>query len=308
MLNLNHLYLFFRVAEQQHFTRAAEELFISQPAVSKQVRELERSLGLALFESNARRKVQLTPAGQTIYEYAARVFGLVENIEQVVDDIKGLRQGRLAVGASTTIGIYILPPLLGRYKAAYPHIDLFLDIANNEQIQHKVITRQLELGLVEGSVSGSELSALEWQADELVLICAPNHPLQQRAAKEALTIKEVLAYPLILREAGSGTRDVLEKALTGHQLAWNLGMELGSTEAIKQVVAAGLGISFVSYNTIELEETSGRLVRLPISDLQLKRTLWLVYRPDRHFSPAGQAFLKELQFSLPGATFSEYPH
>ncbi|MDB5082236.1 MAG: hypothetical protein JWP00_4160 [Chloroflexi bacterium] len=304
MLNLNHLYLFFRVAEQQHFTRAAEELFISQPAVSKQVRELERSLGLALFESNARRKVQLTPAGQTIYDYAARIFGLVDDIERAVDDIKGLRKGRLAVGASTTIGIYILPPLLGRYKASYPHIDLFLDIANNEQIQHKVITRQLELGLVEGFVSGEELSALEWQADELVLICAANHPLCRKAAEGQLTSKEVLAYPLILREEGSGTRDVLEKALTDNHLDWTLGMELGSTEAIKQVVAAGLGISFVSYNTIELELTTGRLARLPISDLQLRRTLWLVFRPDRHFSPAGQAFLKELQVSLLGATIT----
>lgn len=304
MLNLNHLYLFFRVAEQQHFTRAAEELFISQPAVSKQVRELERSLGLTLFESNARRKVQLTPAGQTIYEHAARVFGLVEDIERVVDDIKGLRQGRLAVGASTTIGIYILPPYLGRYKAAYPRIDLFLDIGNNEQIQHKVVTRQLELGLVEGFVSGSELSTLEWQADELVLICAPDHPLQRLAAERPLTIRDALAYPLILREEGSGTRDVLEKALLDHKLNWNLGMELGSTEAIKRVVAAGLGVAFVSYNTIELEEVSGRLVRLPISDLTVNRTLWLVYRPDRHFSPAGQAFLKELQVSLPGATIT----
>lgn len=302
MLNLNHLYLFFRVAEQQHFTRAAEELFISQPAVSKQVRELEQSLGLALFESNARRKVQLTPAGQTIYEHAARVFGLVEDMERVVDDIKGLRQGRLAVGASTTIGIYILPPLLGRYNAAYPHIDLFLDIANNEQIQHKVVTRQLELGLVEGFVSGSELSALEWQSDELVLICAPDHPLCQKAAESSLTIKEVLTYPLILREEGSGTRDVLEKALLDYKLSWNLGMELGSTEAIKRVVAAGVGISFVSYNTIELEEAAGKLVRLPVSDLELKRILWLVYRPDRHFSPAGLAFLQELQVLLPGAT------
>ncbi len=291
MLNLNHLYLFYKVAGQQHFTRAAEELFISQPAVSRQVKELERELGLALFEANARKKVQLTWAGQVIYEYATHLFSLVRDIEQTVDDIKGVRQGRLAIGATTTVGTYIVPKLLGRYKADYPEIELFLDIGNNEQILRRVIDRHLELGMVEGFVTGEELTSVAWQSDELVLIAAPNHPI---ARQEKITLAEALAHPLIFRELGSGTREVLEKALAQRGLSTRPALELGSTEAIKQVVAAGLGLSFVSNNTIELEEATSRLVRLSLIDFQLQRTLWLVYRPDRRFSPAAQAFLAAL--------------
>lgn len=298
MIDLHRLYIFYRVAEQQHFTRAAEELFISQPAVSKQVRELEREIGLPLFETNARKKVQLTPAGQLVYQYAARVFKLVDELEQATDDLKGLRRGRLAVGSTTTIGTYLLPPVLGRYKAAYPQIDLFLDIGNHEQIQHKVGSGQLELGLVEGFVAGPELAAVPWQSDELVLIAAPDHPLSLRYQQgQELQLSEALTYPLFMREAGSGTREVLEKALHNRGLTERATLEIGSTEAIKKLVIAGLGLSFVSKSTIGLEEQVGLLVRLPLVDLKVERTLWLVHRKDRHFSPAAKALLDLLELS-----------
>lgn len=298
MININHFYLFYRVAEQQHFTRAAEELFISQPAVSKQVKELERELGLTLFEANTHRKVQLTAVGQTLFEYAARIFGLVGEVEQVISDIKGLRQGRLTIGATTTIGIYMLPTLLGQFKAAYELIELFLDIRNNEQIQQKVINHQLELGLVEGFVSAEELVAVEWRKDELVLIASPDHKLNTLSKIRPLTLVDALNYPLILREEGSGTRDVLEKGLKDRPEKWHLSMELGSTEAIKRAVAAGLGISFISNAAIELEVEMARLVRLPLCDFKLNRTLWLIHRPNHHFSPAAQAFLNLMGFTL----------
>ncbi|OJV95366.1 MAG: hypothetical protein BGO39_25365 [Chloroflexi bacterium 54-19] len=290
-MNTNHLYLFYRVAEQQHFTRAAEELFISQPAVSKQVKELEKELGVTLFEANTRRKVQLTEVGQILYDYATQIFGQVEEVEQVINEIKGLRRGRLAIGATTTIGIYLLPALLAQFKTSYPLIDLFLDIENNEQIQQKVLSHQLELGLVEGFVEHKELVAVDWKPDELVPIAAPHHNLTMQSQREPLTLAQVLAYPLILREKGSGTRDVLEKALANRPEKWQMHMELGSTEAIKRAVSAGLGISFVSNSTIELEELTGRLVGLPISDFKLKRILCLIHRPNHHFSPAAQALL-----------------
>lgn len=294
-MNLNHLYIFYQVARQGHFTRAAGRLFISQPAVSKQVKELERELGLPLFEANTHKQVKLTAVGQTVFEYAGRIFGLVEEVEQVVDDLKGLRQGRLAVGATTTVGMYILPEVLGRYKTRYPGLEFFLDIANNEQIQQKVVAGRLELGLVEGFVEGPELAALTWQTDDIALIAAPLHPLASRTRQgEPVTLAEASRYDLFVREAGSGTREVTERALEDHGLKWRPAMELGSTEAIKKMVAAGLGLAFVSCHTLTLEEKVGALVRVPLADFSLQRTLWLVYRPGCHFSPAAQALLEML--------------
>jgi len=294
-MNFNHLLIFQKVAEHRHFTRAAEDLYISQPAVSKQIRELEKSLGLSLF-SQIGRKIYLTEAGEILYDYARRIFALTDEVETHLAEMRDLERGRLALGASTTIGIYLLPEVLGQYRACYPRIELSLDIANADLIQSHLLNNLVELALVEGSVTHPELTSEVWQADELVLIAAPESPLAQQ---EALSLHDILEAPFLVREQGSGTREAFEAALTERNLPpVTPFMELGSTEAIKKAVAAGLGISFVSTHTIQLEVAAGLLHIVPLRDFQLVRQLYIAYPRQRRLSRASRAFLALLQRNL----------
>lgn len=296
-MNFNQLLIFHKVAELRHFTRAAEALFISQPAVSKQVHQLEKAVKQPLFTRTGQ-KVYLTEAGKLLYEYTDRIFALAAEAESALGEMQRLERGRLMLGASTTIGTYLLPELLGRYKAQYPGIDLVVDIANTEEIQNKLLAHRLEVGLVEGSVTHPELFEKVWRQDELVLI-ASAHSVQ--TTEEQPTIHQFLAEhpPFILREQGSGTRSVLEKALAAqgvdpiHPI-----MELGSAEAIKRVVAAGLGVSFVSEHTIQLEVASGRLRRVPLKGFVVQRPLSIVWIKGKRLSKAAQVFLQLIE-SMP---------
>ncbi len=290
-MNFNQLLIFHKVAEKLHFTRAAEELFISQPAVSKQIAELEKQLGQPLF-IQVGRKIHLTEAGQILYDYATRIFALSAEAEITLDELHSLKRGRLAVGASTTIGTYLLPELLGHYGLQYPQIELFLAIANAEEIQERLLAHRIEVGLVEGAVTHAELAGQVWRRDELVLIESVQHPLTfgEEYSIQSLLTKNV---PFILREPGSGTRTVLEDAIAARNLkAIHPFLELGSTEAIKKAVIAGLGVSFVSEHTIGLELAAGLIRSVPLPDFRLIRPLYLVYPKQKRLSKAAQAFLE----------------
>ncbi|HVB76058.1 MAG TPA: LysR family transcriptional regulator [Ktedonobacteraceae bacterium] len=293
-MNFNQLLIFHKVAELRHFTRAAEALYISQPAVSKQVQQLEKALKQPLF-TQIGQKVYLTEAGKLLYEYADRIFALAEEAEFALGEMQTLERGRLTLGASTTIGTYLLPELLGRYKAQYPGIDLVVEIANTEDIQHKLLAHKLEVGLVEGSVIHSELLESVWRQDELVLI-ASTHFTQP--TEEPQTIQQFLTgqSQFILREQGSGTRSVLEKALADQGLKpIHPLMELGSTEAIKRVVAAGLGVAFVSAHAIQQEVASGLLRQVPLIDFVVQRPLSTVRIKGKRLSKAALAFLQLME-------------
>jgi DNA-binding transcriptional LysR family regulator len=299
-MNFNQLLIFHKVAEKKHFTRAAEELYISQPAVSKQVQELEKSLGQPLF-MQVGRKIYLTEAGELLFGYTSKIFALSAEAQEVLDELRSLERGHLAVGASTTVGTYLLPELLGQYRARYPHIELFLDIANTEDIQQRLLANKVEIGIIEGNVNHSELAYNVWRVDELVLIVSPQHPLAQ--SDVVPTLQQVLFEhaAFILREPGSGTREVLEEAIAGRGMPpIRPLMELGSTEAIKQVVRANLGISFVSQHTIQLELRAGLLKQVPLADFQLTRPLSIVYSRQKHVSRAARALLDTVDERSPG--------
>ncbi|HTI16006.1 MAG TPA: LysR family transcriptional regulator [Dictyobacter sp.] len=296
-MNFNHLHIFQKVAEKEHFTRAAEELFISQPAVSKQIHELERALQQPLF-TRVGQKVHLTEAGKLLYEYSKRIFALSDEAEQALMDMNDLLRGRLAVGASTTIGTYLLPELLGEYKSRYPHIELSVWIANTEEVQDAVRSRRLELGIVEGEIISTDLDHFDWLPDELVFIAPNSCPLPEQ---RAMTVRDVLDLPLslIMREKGSGTREVLERAFIEHGMEPPMPiMELGSTEAIKRAVRANLGWSFVSKNTIQLEVKAGLLRTVPIADFRVLRMLSIISPKEKRISKAAQAFLSLISHNV----------
>lgn len=287
MLNMHLLRVFATVVEQGSFTRAAAALSISQSAASRDVQELERQLGMPLLERRAR-GVAPTEAGALLADHARRIFDIERLAEESLAALRGLQRGRLAIGASTTIGIYMLPPLLGTFSRRHPGVELFLDIGNTQQIIERVIDHRLDVAFLEGPAEVPGLEILPWREDELVVIAAPDHPL---AFRQHLLAADLAGAPFVLREAGSGTREVMEQALRQAGVEIRAVMDLGSTEAVKQAVAAGLGISIVSRYTIQLELAAGRLAVLPVDNLRIRRRLTRAQLVDRPPSPALRMWL-----------------
>ncbi len=290
-MNLNHLAIFHAAAEEGSMSRAADRLFISQPAVSKQIGELEAALGVSLFH-RLPRGLRLSAAGELLAGYARRLFATEADAEQAIAEMKGLRQGKLTIGASLTIGGYLMPKLLGAYRKLYPGIALHLEIANTRVIQQKLRENALDLGLTEGFAEDAALDAEIFAEDTLTAIVPPGHPLLEESA---ISAARFCAEPFLMREPGSGTREVVERALYQRGVIVRPAMSLGSTEAIKQGVASGLGVAIVSRLALETEITTGLLCPLPLSDLAITRPLHLVRLRDKTDSAAAQAFLSLLK-------------
>lgn len=289
-MNYNHLMIFLAVAEEGSVSRGADRLCISQPAVSKQLGLLEASLRAKLFD-RLPKGVRLTDAGELLLGYARRLSALESEAEQAMGELQGLARGTLTVGASLTVGAYLMPELLADYSRRHPHIALTLEIANTEVIQRMLRDGRLDLALTEGFADDPDLEAVVFARDELVAIAPPGHPL---LAEAPITAARLLQEPLILREPGSGTRAVLERALAERGLTVTPLMSLGSTEAIKRAVAAGAGLAVVSRLALTLELETGRLALLPLSDLTLRRPLHRLTWRGAYESRAGKAFREML--------------
>ena len=293
-MNLNHLAIFQAVAEAGSIGGGAARLYISQPAVSKQLKDFESALGLPLFD-RLPKGVRLTAAGEQLLVYARRITATENAAEQALAEIRDLHAGKLAIGASTTIGNYLLPALLAEYRRTRPGIEIVLEIANTEYIQHKLLDNAIDLGLTEGFVDSAELHAEVFSMDQIVAIAAPDHPLAKRTD---LTLQQLCHEPCVLREPGLGTRSVIEHMLTQRGLQHAAAMSLGSTEAIKQAVAAGAGISLVSRLAVRSELAAKTLVLLPVEDLQLERPLHMLSLRNKQPSRAVQAFAELLALHL----------
>jgi DNA-binding transcriptional LysR family regulator len=301
-MNRNHVALFRAVAAAGGFSRAAEVVHVSQPAISMQIAELEESLGTALFE-RLPRGVRLTEAGTILYSYSRRIAALETEAERALDELRGLQRGRLALGASTTIGSYLLPALLGKFRRDHPAVELELTIGNTEEIKNRLKDHTLDIGLTEGvPPESAELSVRVFYEDELIVIAPPDHPLTLRnkqGRRKLITARQLSAHPMILREEGSGTRAVVERALAARGAAiGNIALTLSSTEAIKRAVTAGLGLAIVSRLTVSLELRNGMLVELPIRDLAVRRSLHQLTLRARQLSPSSEAFSELLMKGL----------
>jgi DNA-binding transcriptional LysR family regulator len=298
-MNLNHLAIFHAVAQTGSMTLGAERLDISQPAVSKQVQELERFLRVHLFDRIGRR-VHLSQAGEVLADYARRLFALAQDAEQAMVDVRAVGRGRLVIGASTTIGTYLLPGVVAEFCRRYPNVELLVRIENTEQVHRRLAGYELDIGLTEGFVEEEELNGEVFHQDELVVIASANHRL---AEKSRVSLSALQKEPFILREPGSGTRAVEERVLTRLMLPVRVVMALGSTEAIKRVVAEGVGLAIVSRLSVRSECAAGTLAMLPVADLSMERPLHLVRRKGRRDGPALQAFcgvLREITIAPSG--------
>lgn len=268
-LNLHHLRIFTSVAEQGGFSRAAAALRLSQPAVSKSVRELEREVGAPLFERGGRTP-RLTESGVLLFARARELFAVERSAEEELRVLRGLEGGVLRVGASTTVITYLLPPYLARFRAAHPDVVLKVASANTRDIARALLERRLDVALVEGPVEDARIQVVSWRDDELVVIGPPDHPLARR---RRVALEELARESFIVRERGSGTRRVAERALNARGVTLRVGMQLASTEAIKQAVVAGLGLAIVSRAAIADQLALGRLAVIPLRDVSLHRAL-----------------------------------
>ncbi|MBE7157559.1 MAG: LysR family transcriptional regulator [Rhodospirillales bacterium] len=300
MLNRNHLALFRAVAEAGGFSRAAGEVHVSQPAISMQVAELESSLGTPLFE-RLPRGVRLTEAGCVLLGYAQRIAGLEAEAERAMRELRGLERGRLMLGASTTIGSYLLPKVLGEFRSLHPAIELQLHIANTEEITTRLVDRTLDLGLTEGVAPQDEaIRSRIFYEDELIVVAPPDHPFAAstpgRQRPKPIGVHQLCSQPFVVREPGSGTRAVVDRALADHGARMeNVALTLSATEAIKRAVSAGLGLAVVSRLCVELELANGSLVEVPVRGLKLRRPLHELTLRDRRPSPSAQAFAAMLK-------------
>ena len=257
------LQVFHTVARLLSFTKAAETLHMTQPAVTFQVRQLEEHFNTRLFDRTHNR-ISLTDAGKRVYEYADRIFELYAEMENGVREITGEISGALTIGASTTIAEYMLPTLLGDFNNRYPEVSIHLKVSNSEGIVFMVENNTIDLGVVESPVGNKNLVVETCKQDQLVAIVPPGHPL---ARGNRLHFSELLEYPFICREEGSGTREVINDYLDGLPdcaAGLKVSMELGSPEAVKGAVEAGMGVSVVSKATVQKELRLGTLVTLTL--------------------------------------------
>lgn len=295
-MNLHLMRIFAAVAEHHSFSRAAGSLFISQPAVTKSVQEFERTIGVALID-RSRRTLTLTEAGVAVLAHAQRILAEERLAEAELDEIRAGLAGSLAIGASTTIGIYMAPEIMGRFHVTHPQVKLFLDIGNTHDILGRLHTVPLHFALVEGPVADETVTVAPWRVDTLVVIAAPQHPL---ARQPSPPLAEVVRQPFILRELGSGTREVVAQAFLAKGITVPIAMELGSTEAIKRAVGAGLGLAIVSAETIADDVALGRICVLKVPELTIQRELRFITLPGRQQTPVQEAFIQLLMASGEG--------
>lgn len=288
-MDVRQLEIFVKVTEFGSFSKAADALYLSQPTVSEHIRGLEEELGVRLLDRLGRGAVP-TKAGQLLLGYAQRILELHREARQALDQFQGRMSGELVVGASTIPGEYVLPAVIGRFKDKYPDIAISLLIGDTQRSVDWVLEGRVEVAVVGAQIAHRALEYRELMPDELVVVVSASHPWH---AKKTATLEEVREEPLIVRERGSGTRHTLERALA--KVGLDLGGfrvvgEMGSTEAIKQAVKAGVGISLISKRAVTEECQHAILHCVNVKDLRFRRAFFLVVNSSRTRSPLAEAF------------------
>jgi DNA-binding transcriptional LysR family regulator len=293
-VDLRQLEVFAQVVDTRSFSRAAEALRLTQSTVSEHVRLLEEEVGARLFDRLGRATTP-TRAGELLYGYARRILALRTEARQALDQFLGQIAGVLTVGASTIPGEYVLPQLIGRFREKFPQVSIALQISDSRGIVQAVLDGQVEMGVVGAPPNHRGLEAKEFMPDELVVAVPPGHPWFGR---RHATLEDLKSEPLVVREAGSGSREALEHALAdvGTSLSgMRVIAEMGSTGAIKQAVKSGVGLSIISKRAVEDECQHGLLWCVKLQDLRFTRSFYLVTHASRSRSPLCQAFLAFLE-------------
>ena len=286
-LTLRQLKVFEAVARHLNYTRAAEELHLTQPAVSMQVNQLEGSPGVALFEQLGKR-IHLTEAGIEVLGYARSITQQLDELEGILNRMKGLGGGRLRISVATTAN-YFIPTLLGSFSRRYPDVTISLDVTNRETLLRQLTENTVDLVVMGQPPVEADVEAEAFMDNPLVVVAPPDHPL---AGKKKIPLSRLQEETFLVRESGSGTRIAMERFFNERKMKLKTGMEVGSNEAIKQSVQAGLGLGLLSRATTEQELALKRLAVLDVAEFPIMRHWYVVHRKGKRLSAAAEAFRK----------------
>ncbi len=284
-LTLRQLQVFEKVASHLNYSRAAEELYLSQPAVSMQIKQLEQNIGLPLFEQMGK-KIFLTEAGREVLHYSRAILQQLAEMEAVFDEMKGLGQGKLTLSVVNTAN-YFTPQLLARFCQQHPNINVILQVANRDAVLKQLADNTTDLAIMGQPPEGMDLVAESFMENPLVVIAAPDHPL---AKLGEVQFSQLARETFLSREKGSGTRSAMERIFAEHRIQPHISMEMETNEAIKQAVQAGMGLGILSLHSIELELETGRLVVLNVEHFPLMRHWFVAHRSNKRLSSAALAF------------------
>lgn len=294
MLDLHKLEIFIRVAREGSFSRAAETLLMTQPAVSQHMADLEAQLGATLF-SRERRGVVLTAEGETLHGYTLQILRLLAEAENAVTDVRKLSNGQLAIGATPGLSIYLLPDYIQGFRAQFPQISITLQTGTTGQILSELRAGRIAFGLIEGELDGvtqAQLGVLALEEVEQLVVVGPKHPWWQR---QQLKLSELDGQPFIMRQANSQTRIWLEQTLSGHHVQPKVSAEFDNVESIKRTVTLGLCLTVLPDYVVSHEVAAGLVHTIAVEDAPLQRTLKLIWDKETSFAPVATAFLRHLQ-------------
>jgi DNA-binding transcriptional LysR family regulator len=294
-IEFRHLETFCRVADLKSFSKAADDLFLTQPTVSGHILSLEQSLSLRLFD-RASREVRLTKSGEVFREYASKILSLRKNMLNALSEFSQGIRGELSLGSSTIPGEYLLPRLIGDFKKSHPSLVISLKIADTKEVVQYVLQDQVEFGVIGAKLTHPSLRYEKYGEDQIIVVAPSEHPLSR---KKRMDLDELLKESWIIREEGSGTRMAVERALRkkGKTLKqFNVVVEMGSTSSVKEGVKAGLGLAFISRRATEGEVDQGSLSRIDVMGLErLSRQIYIVSHRRRTLSPMAREFLQFLK-------------
>ncbi|HEU5229568.1 MAG TPA: LysR substrate-binding domain-containing protein [Ktedonobacteraceae bacterium] len=285
-INLHQLATFQTVAKYCSYVRAAEELHFSQPAVSAQIRQLEESMGIKLFDKIGR-KTHLTQAGEELYLYSQKIFTLIDETIETMEALRSPYHGRLSVGADTTVGTYVVPKLLGNFHQLYPDVEITLEVVNRGYLVDALVNNRIDMVIMGKIPTEVPVFVAPFAPNDLVLVAPPTHRL---AGCIKVPFAELAREHFLLREVGSGTRSALESAFQEAGLPLQVSMQVGNNSAIKQGVASGLGIALISRVALDMELETNRLVILDVEGFPIMRQWRLVHLKDKNLSATARAF------------------
>jgi len=284
-LTLKQLQIFEAVAKHRNYTQAAKALFLTQPAVSMQIKQLEEQAGLALFERSGK-QTHITEAGRELLHYSHNIHQQLEEASRVLDELRGIKRGHLHLTMASTAN-YFAPRLLATFCDRFPEVQVSLDVVNRDGLLKSLEDNTTDIVIMGKPPADMAVNYEVFMENPLVVIAPPSHSLSTR---KHIPLEELASHPFIVRERGSGTRAAVERFLAQHDIERPSGMEMNSSEAIKQAVQAGLGLGVVSLHTLEMELALKRLMTLDVEDFPIMRHWRIVYRKDKRFSTVAQAF------------------